>query len=121
MFLERLARPGSSLDDAFENIITADENSENEFGAMEATGVEIEFNNNKVDTRMLEEGVTHVLTQYEGSYFPGLVIKLKKKTIEVSCMQKNGLFGWKWPQVSDIHQYPLEDIVKVIGKPKALN
>ena len=39
MFLERLARPGSSLDDAFEYIITADENSENEFGAMEATGL----------------------------------------------------------------------------------
>ena len=42
--------------------------------------------NNGVDVKMLKEGISYVLAAYEGSYFPGLVTKLKKTSVEVSCL-----------------------------------
>ena len=101
-------------------MITDDE-SECEDGIADTIGVVESNNNHHLDKSKLEEGVTHFLALYEGSCFPGLVLKLKKKTVEVSCMGKNGVFGWKWPQHPDIHDYPLEDLVAVIISPKALN
>ena len=80
-----------------------------------------EANNNLVNLSRLEEGVTYVLDMYEGSCFPGLVSKLNKKSVEVSCMAKNGLFGWRWPIQPDLHAYPPEDLVAVIEPPRALN
>ena len=80
-----------------------------------------EANNNLVNLSRLEEGVTYVLAMYEGSCFPGLVSKLNKKSVEVSCMAKNGLFGWRWPIQPDLPAYPPEDLVAVIEPPRALN
>ena len=80
-----------------------------------------ESNNNCADLTMLEEGVSYVLALYEGSYFPGLVTKLKKTSVEISCMSKSGLFGWKWPAQPDIHAYPPQDIRAIINPPKAIN
>ena len=70
---------------------------------------------------MLKEGVSYVLAAYEGSHFPGLVKKLKKTSVEVSCMSKSGLLAWKWPAQPDIHAYPPQDIKAIINPPRAIN
>ena len=77
--------------------------------------------NNGVDVKMLKEGILYVLAAYEGSYFPGLVTKLKKTSVEVSCMSKSGLLAWKWPAQPDIHAYPPQDIKAIINPPRAIN
>ena len=80
---------------AIGEVLITDDESEYKDGIEDTLGVVESNNNHHFDARKLEEGVTHVLAMYEGSCFPGLVVKLKKKTVEVSCMGKKGLFGWK--------------------------
>ena len=41
-----------------------------------------------VNPRMLEEGSSYVIVEYEGSYFPGLVTRIMKTSVEVRCMMK---------------------------------
>ena len=69
----------------------------------------------------IQEMVTHIIVNYEGSFFPGLVTRVKKKGIEVSCLVKSGLNHWKWPEVRDICVYDRKDIVQVIKPPAILN
>lgn len=134
-----------SVDDLFLEALASDENleeapetsgnqvrSEDATEIMESVGMNeecdeetavhvTEANNNLVNLSKLEECVTYVLAMYEGSCFPGLVSKLNKKSVEVSCMAKNGLFGWRWPIQPDLHAFPPEDLVAVIEPPRALN
>ena len=122
MFLESLSGLEPNTSDALVGVLITDDESGNEDEDVEESVAVVETNfNHPLDASKLEEGVTHVLAMYEGSCFPGLVMKLKKRTVEVSCMGKNGLFGWKWPQHPDIHNYPLEDLLAVISPPKAMN
>ena len=95
--------PGTSenqlrIEDVGEGVESVKENKDKEI-AVHGT----EPDNNAVNLSRLEEDVTYVLAMYEGSCFPGLVFKLNKKSVEVSCMSKSGLFGWKWPHQPDLH------------------
>lgn len=133
LFLETLAsldetleeEPGTSehqlVGDTTEIVESGQENDDEEDIDSETAVHVSDPNNNVVNLSKLEEGVSYVLAMYEGSCFPGLVLNMKKKSVEVSCMSKSGLFGWKWPQPPDLHDYPPEDLVAVIKPPKALN
>ena len=74
-----------------------------------------------VDLSNVEENETFVLVNYEGSVFPGLVIKLKKSKVQVKCLMNSGLFNWKWPVTPDIHDYPPQDIVAIVKPPRQAN
>ena len=128
LFLESLHVENEIMDERQD--VAAEENDEEELFMSEegedilpnrAGSFHSESNNNCADLTMLEEGVSYVLALYEGSYFPGLVTKLKKTSVEISCMSKSGLFGWKWPAQPDIHAYPPQDIRAIINPPKAIN
>ena len=80
-----------------------------------------EATSEKLDINKLEESVSFVIVRYEGSFFPSLVLRLKKKTIEVKCLVKTGLFNWKWPFTPDLHDYPPEDINAIIKQPCRAN
>jgi len=41
-----------------------------------------------------------VVVKYEGRLYPGEVKAVKKKGVEVSCMEKCGI-NWKWPLKPD--------------------
>lgn len=58
-----------------------------------------------------------VIVYYEGSYFPGKVLKVNKQLITVSCMTKSSSIAWKWPHHEDAHDYPLSDIKQIIKPP----
>lgn len=66
--------------------------------------------------KVLQEGKTYVVVNYEGALFPGLIMKLNKNSIDVKCMQICGPL-WKWPERDDICSYPIEDIKQVIKEP----
>ena len=69
----------------------------------------------------MQEMVTYVIVNYEGAHFPGLVTKLKKKSIVVSCMVKSGPDHWKWPEAKDECEYDPKDIIQVISAPTITN
>ena len=63
---------------------------------------------------------TYVIVN-EGSYFPGLVIRVKKTTYEVSCMIKSGPDTWKWPDKKDVCEYDPTEIEEIIKAPQMIN
>lgn len=65
----------------------------------------------------LKEGVTYVIVLYESSYFPGLVKKVFKTGVTVSCMRKSGPKSWKWPDHEDICAYTMKNIIRIIKTP----
>ena len=78
-----------------------------------------EKENNKLQS--IEEMRTCVIVQYEGSHFPGLVTKVKKKTYQVSCLVRSRIDAWKWPEKKDLCEYMPADIVEVIKAPEITN
>ena len=70
---------------------------------------------------MLRPNVSYVIVKYEGSYFPGLVVKVCRTYYEVSCLIKVGTRQWKFPDKADICDYVDEDIVEIIQPPKIIN
>lgn len=46
--------------------------------------------------RDLVENSSHVIVEYEGSHFPGIVKSLKKSSVVVACMQAAGIGFWKY-------------------------
>lgn len=42
-----------------------------------------------------------VIVEYEGQYFPGVIIKTRKFEYEVRAMHKIGPQNWKWPEQVD--------------------
>ena len=71
--------------------------------------------------QQMKEMSTYVIVRYEESYFPGLVICIKKKTTTVSCMARSGGQHWKWPDVPDIFDYDPANIVEIINTPQIVN
>ncbi|XP_068084395.1 uncharacterized protein [Anabrus simplex] len=78
-----------------------------------------------------EDGLTHpleeteayvpevddnVIVKYEEEYWPGVITKVHKSGITVSCMARSGNF-WKWPSQEDILSYSLSDILCKIKPP----
>ena len=55
------------------------------------------------------------------SYFPGLVVRVKKSEINVKCMSKTGLATWSWPKQDDLHDYTITDIIEIIDSPTMAN
>lgn len=74
-----------------------------------------------VDCKELQEMCSYVIVNYEGSYFPGLVTKIKKTSIMVSTMTKCGPDHWKWPQKKDECEYIPSEIVEIINAPEIAN
>jgi hypothetical protein len=64
----------------------------------------------------LSEGVSFVIVVYCETYYPGKVVELKENTVRVSCMTRSLNKTWKWGE-EDEHDYPLEDIVRIIKPP----
>ena len=75
----------------------------------------------KVNLKDLQEHITYVIVTYEGSYFPGLVLKIGKSKVTVKAMQKSGLFRWKWPTQDDLHDYSVNEIIQIIKTPSVSN
>ena len=73
------------------------------------------------DGQKIRENVTFVIVDYEGSKFPGLVVKTKKKGYLVKCMVKSGIRQWKFPEKDDICDYDPDQIVQVIKPPAITN
>ena len=63
----------------------------------------------------------YVIVCYEESYFPGLVVRVRKSEIKVKCMSKSGLATWSWPKHDDLHDYTITEIIKVIDSPTMAN
>ena len=103
-----LVELGSSESDGEVSDNFLDSNSENE---VETHVV------GSVDINDLVEAVTYVIVQYEGSHFPGVVKKIAKKGVAVSCMQKSMNNTWKWPEREDVCSYELKNIVEIIQPP----
>ena len=72
-------------------------------------------------THSIQEMVTYVIVNYEGSFFPGMVTKVNKGSFEVSCMVKCGIRQWKFPDVPDVCKYEPNQIVEIIKAPTILN
>ena len=76
----------------------------------------------KVNIKNLQEHISYVIVNYEGSYFPGLVLKIGKTKVTVKCMQKMfGTKGWKWPAQDDLHDYPVNEIIQIVETPSVSN
>ena len=68
---------------------------------------------------------TYVIVNYEGSFFPGVVTRVKKTSYIVNCMtpvaRKSGPPQWKFPDVPDTCEYQPKEIVKAIPAPDFAN
>lgn len=122
MFIDSLVG-GEQVEDTVPELISTEDEDVMEGGSHDVVNgvLAAEHIDDGVDVKMLREGVSYVLASYEGSHFPGLVTKLKKSAVEVSCMSKSGLLAWKWPAQPDIHAYPPQDIKAIINPPRAIN
>lgn len=54
----------------------------------------------------------YVIIQYEGEFFPGIVLKTKDSEYEVKTMTMSGKY-WKWPKKDDILWYTKDDTLKI--------
>ena len=73
------------------------------------------------DDHEIRENVTYVIVNYEGTYFPGLVTKVKKASYEVSCLIKCGIRQWRFPNTPDVCEYKPNKIIQVIKAPSIMN
>ena len=75
----------------------------------------------KKQVKKFQPGASHVIYEYEGSYFPGLVTELNKKSLVVKTMAKTGARTWSWPEREDYHTCHVDDIVHLIPPPVLVN
>ncbi len=54
---------------------------------------------------------------YNGDTFMGEVVKCDEERATINAMLRAGPTNWKWPAVKDIHDYPVEDVIRVIKAP----
>ena len=74
-----------------------------------------------LDLSKIKENVSYVIYETEGSYFPGLVTKIKKKTFIVKTMRRAEVGYWAWPEAEDVHSCKSKDIIKMIPAPRLTN
>ena len=76
-----------------------------------------------IDESLPTVGKYHIVT-YEGSLFPGKVEAINDDgSIKIKCLQKalsQKGSTWKWPDVVDIHDYPVQDVKQEINVPRLL-
>lgn len=53
-------------------------------------GVSVANKEDDNEKEEIRENVTYIIVNCEGSYFPGLITKVKKQSYQVSCMVKCG-------------------------------
>ena len=58
-----------------------------------------------------------VLVSYDGTNFPGEILKIVGEECEVTVMHQSGKF-WKWPQKEDKIFYNQKNIIKRLGQPQ---
>ena len=75
----------------------------------------------RVDCKKLHDMCSFVIVNYEGSHFPGLGTKVKKKSVTVSTMIKCGLDHWKWHERKDEVDYSPKEIMEIIEPPAIVN
>jgi hypothetical protein len=73
------------------------------------------------DNKPTFEEASYVIVDFEGEYFPGIVIKKEKDGAEVKVMCMAGPEDWRWPDKDDIVFYPNSDIKRVIQAPALKN
>ncbi|KAJ8885453.1 hypothetical protein PR048_011650 [Dryococelus australis] len=56
----------------------------------------------------------YVVAQYEGEFFPGIVLDVSPRAAYVRTMVKSGPSGWKWPDEEDELWYDLDKVVEHI-------
>ena len=61
------------------------------------------------------------IVEYEEAFFPGLVIKVKKKTIEVSCLRPIRNKHWKFPYKAGLYLYNQKQMIEIIAPPTFVN
>ena len=71
--------------------------------------------------KKIRAGVSHVIFNREGSYFPGLVKKIKKNSLLIKSMKKTGMNTWSWPKNDCEHTCKLNEIYHIIPTPKIAN
>lgn len=59
---------------------------------------------------------SYVIVQYEGQFFPGIVIENVDKGLKVKSMMMSGHL-WKWPEKDDILIYESSDVICKIQSP----
>ena len=69
----------------------------------------------------LQAEATHVIFNKEGTYFPGLVTRIKKSSVVIKSMVKSGTNTWSWPKPDSIHYCQLNNIYHIIPPPTLLN
>ena len=62
----------------------------------------------------------HVVVTYEGSLFPGKIIRIFTEKVIVSTMVKT-MKAWKWPDHVDEIEYDWDEVVSGIQPPKPIN
>ncbi|CAH0562960.1 unnamed protein product [Brassicogethes aeneus] len=72
-----------------------------------------------VQTIAVVEG-DFVIVNCDGQYYPE-VLSLNENKVQISHMQKSGLFDFRWPAKPDILDYDEPEIFKIIGKPQLVN
>lgn len=70
--------------------------------------------------KCLQEVGEHVIFLYEGSHFPGKIIKVTENGAEIFAIQKS-VKSWKWPTTPDLTKCPWEHIVGHIESPKCIS
>lgn len=101
------------------DVSSSDDDASDDDGS-DDDGSDSDTTDKTVDLRLLEENKTHVMVNYEGTYFPGIVLQVGKTHVQLSCMCKCGT-GWSWPSKKDLHEYPHIDVIKIIEPPKLMN
>ncbi|KAB0802144.1 hypothetical protein PPYR_04330 [Photinus pyralis] len=62
----------------------------------------------------------HVAFLYQGQVYPGKIVAYDEEGATISSMQKS-LKSWKWPEKSDILNYPWTDVLGSIMPPKQIS
>ncbi|KAK9874449.1 hypothetical protein WA026_002788, partial [Henosepilachna vigintioctopunctata] len=66
-------------------------------------------NNTATEEKIEYPNGDFVVVEYEGEYFPGIVIKKVDDNLKVKTMTMSGNF-WKWPDKDDILVYDMNEI-----------
>lgn len=61
----------------------------------------------------------NVVFTYEGELFPGKIIEVKDNETTISALQRSGKL-WKWLNITDILDYPWQDVIGHIAEPKKI-
>lgn len=84
------------------------------------TKVEINTDITEAKEKMQYPEGVFVVVQYEGEYFPGIVMENLNDNIKVKTMTMSGSY-WKWPEKDDILIYDITDIMCKIESPALMS